>query len=232
MGVLSRVGIFGSVWYLVMLLYYSAMQKLVFAYLRVSPTLRDQGDNSIERQEEIVKEYYEGKDVELVWFIDRFVSAKNIEGRVEFKKLLEAVKDRKPSEIIITKVDRMFRSLRNMIEVNEDHFGETVLISIKERITTDNKTPAGKAFVQMLAVFGELERAIIVERNTSGIRDKTEELKAEGKNWGPTQLVFTKQDKQEILRLWNNGNGLSLRDIAGRYGCSTTPIGKIIHGKR
>jgi len=70
--------------------------------------------------------------------------------------------------LLVYRVDRLSRSVRQLAEIGEnlDHFGVS-LRSATEPF--DTSTAAGKMMLQMLAVFAEFERTTIVERITAGM---------------------------------------------------------------
>jgi DNA invertase Pin-like site-specific DNA recombinase len=70
----------------------------------------------------------------------------------------------------------------------------------------DTTTPAGKAMLGMLAVFGELEAAIIKERVNAGLA----RAKAQGKKLGRPRVADTVEDRIRELR----ASGLGIKAIA------------------
>jgi hypothetical protein len=76
-------------------------------------------------------------------------------------------------------VDRLGRSLQDLLGVlGELHAKGCELYLHQQGI--DTRTPAGKALFQMMGVFAEFERAIMVERVKSGLK----RAKAQGKRLG------------------------------------------------
>ena len=76
-------------------------------------------------------------------------------------------------------MDRLGRSLQDLLGVlGEIHAKGCELYMHQQGI--DTRTPAGKALFQMMGVFAEFERAIIVERVKSGLK----RAKAQGKRLG------------------------------------------------
>jgi len=98
--------------------------------------------------------------------------------------------------LLVYRVDRLSRSVRQLAEIGEnlDHFGVS-LRSATEPF--DTSTAAGKMMLQMLAVFAEFERTTIVERITAGM----ERAASEGR-WivGSTPFGYVRdRDRKQIV---------------------------------
>src|SRR5581483_2210860 len=85
--------------------------------------------------------------------------------RPGLKRLLREVE---PGDVVIVyKLDRMSRSVRDLLNICHDLDGRGVEFrSLNDPI--DTTTALGRCFFQMVAVFAELERSFIVERTTAG----------------------------------------------------------------
>lgn len=87
-------------------------------------------------------------------------------GRRELDDLLSAVL---PGDtIIITRIDRLARSIVDLLTIVDDLKRRGVILKATEQ-TIDPTTPAGRAFLSMLGVFAEFETAIRAERQREGI---------------------------------------------------------------
>jgi DNA invertase Pin-like site-specific DNA recombinase len=93
--------------------------------------------------------------------------------------MLKAVARREVDMVAAWSVDRLGRSLKNLIEVLSDLHAKDVDLYL-HRQGLDTSTPSGRAMFQMMGVFAEFERAIIRERVLSGIA----RAKAEGVTLG------------------------------------------------
>ena len=72
--------------------------------------------------------------------------------------------------LIVWKLDRLGRSLRDLITMLDDLKQRGVKFrSLTEAIDTD--TPTGRAMWQMIGVLAELERSLIAERTRAGVKD-------------------------------------------------------------
>jgi len=79
-----------------------------------------------------------------------------------------AVARREIDMVVAWSVDRLGRSLKNLIEVLSDLHAKGVDLYLHQQ-GLDTSTPSGRAMFQMMGVFAEFERAIIRERVLSGI---------------------------------------------------------------
>ncbi|WP_291732289.1 recombinase family protein [Leisingera sp. F5] len=76
---------------------------------------------------------------------------------------------RRGDSVVVWRLDRLGRTLTGVIETVEEMDRQGVnLVSLHERI--DTKSAMGKAFFRMALIFAELERDLISERTTAGIR--------------------------------------------------------------
>ena len=94
------------------------------------------------------------------------VSGTSIQGRDELNTLLEFL--REGDELVVTRVDRLARSIRDLQNIVYDLNKKGVTISSTEQ-PIDTKTSAGKCFLDMLGVFGEFETNLRKERQMEGI---------------------------------------------------------------
>ena len=94
------------------------------------------------------------------------VSGTSTQGRDELNTLLEFL--REGDELVVTRVDRLARSIRDLQNIVYDLNKKGVTISATEQ-PIDTKTSAGKCFLDMLGVFGEFETNLLKERQMEGI---------------------------------------------------------------
>lgn len=97
--------------------------------------------------------------------------------RPEFLKMLDMAR---PGDVIVVwRLDRLGRSLKDLIEVVNDLAGRGIeLRSLKENI--DTSTPTGKLMFHVIAALAEFERDIISERTQAGL----EAARARGRKGG------------------------------------------------
>ena len=94
------------------------------------------------------------------------VSGTSTQGRDELNTLLEFM--REGDELVVTRIDRLARSVRDLQNIVYDLNKKGVTISATEQ-PIDTKTSAGKCFLDMLGVFGEFETNLRKERQMEGI---------------------------------------------------------------
>ena len=94
------------------------------------------------------------------------VSGTSIQGRDELNILLDFL--REGDELVVTRIDRLARSIRDLQNIVYDLDKRGVTLSATEQ-PIDTRTSAGKCFLDMLGVFGEFETNLRKERQMEGI---------------------------------------------------------------
>lgn len=148
------------------------MKKIkVVVYVRVS-TYKQANNTSIEKQIEIIKEYCKLHGYEIAVIYIEEASAKDIEGREQFKKMYKRFMESEDIEyIIVYKLDRLFRNFLDSIyfwdqlKKANKHF-----ISVQDNINTKDKN--SKIMFLINSLQAEVERENIVLRTTSGMEKK------------------------------------------------------------
>ena len=113
-------------------------------------------------------------------------------------------------------VDRLGRSLKDLIAfLNEMHAAGVELFLFQQAL--DTTTPAGKAMFQMLGVFAEFERSMIVERVRSGLA----KAKANGtKSGNPIGRPRVPEATRQCVRDAYHAGDISMRGLAKRFDLS------------
>src|SRR3990172_3815572 len=154
--------------------------RRVGIYVRVSTD----GQTTVNQQREleVAAKRHAWKVVEV--FRDHGISGKNgREKRPAFDRLLLGV-SRKDFDIVAAwSVDRLGRSLQHLLSFLAELKAKGIDLYLHQQ-GVDTSTPAGRALFQMLGVFAEFERAMIVERIKSGLR----RAKAQGKTLGRARI--------------------------------------------
>ena len=99
------------------------------------------------------------------------VSGTSTQGRDELNTLLEFM--REGDELVITRIDRLARSVRDLQNIVYDLNKRGINISATEQ-PIDTKTSVGKCFLDMLSVFSEFETNLRKERQMEGIEKAKE----------------------------------------------------------
>jgi len=125
--------------------------------------------------------------------------------------------------IVVYKLDRIGRSTAHVATLIQDLTERGIHIqSVGDGL--DSTTPTGKAMLQMLAIFAELERSFIRERTTAGLAA----AKAQGRVGGrPRVADSATARKAQTLR----DSGESVPEIARTLGVSVATIYRLTRAK-
>lgn len=152
-----------------MLLFVSAMwgevMKRVGIYLRVS-TGGQTTDN--QRRELEVVAARSGWEVIGVYEDAGISGAKGRDKRPGFDRLLKDATARKINMIVAWSVDRLGRSLQDLVSFLTDLQALGCHLYLHQQ-ALDTSTPSGRAMFQMCGVFAEFERGMIRERVNAGL---------------------------------------------------------------
>lgn len=137
--------------------------------------------------------------------------------RPELNKLLESARNREIDVIIVFKLDRLFRSLRHMVGTLHE-LSELGVEFVSVRDNIDLTTASGRLMIHLLSAFSEFEAAIIKERVIAGLQN----ARRKGVVLGRKRT----RDESAILSL--RKDGLSIRQICKRLGCSIGSVQRTI----
>lgn len=190
------------------------MNKLAGIYARVS-TNKDQ---TVAQQLAVLEDFCEKADFTIVKeYIDEGISAFK-KNRPAFNELLEDVHKRKINVIVVFRLDRFSRSMKelvNTIDKVKSYGADFISYSEKEFDTT---TSTGKLIFHIIGAIAEFERNLISERT----KLKLSYLKSIGKRLGRP----IKFDLEQILSL--RKNGASLNCIASELNCDKSTVSKAL----
>jgi DNA invertase Pin-like site-specific DNA recombinase len=113
-------------------------------------------------------------------------------------------------------VDRLGRSLKDLLAFLQHLHGAGVELFLYQQ-AVDTTTPAGRAMFQMLGVFAEFERSMIVERVRSGLAKARVKGTKSGKPIGRPRVP--ERTRHEIRQAYMAG-GIGMRSLAERHGVS------------
>jgi DNA invertase Pin-like site-specific DNA recombinase len=191
------------------------MAKRVAIYVRVS-TDGQSTDN--QRQELEAMALRSGWEVARV-FVDHGISgAKGREQRPAFDALCKAVARREVDLVAAWAVDRVGRSLRDLVDFFEELRATGVGLYLHQQ-GLDTTTPAGRAMFGMTAVFAEFERAMIVERVRAGLK----RAKQKGRVGGRPRIAAAVEN--QVRRGLEAGIGK--RKLAVQLGIGTSVVQRI-----
>lgn len=135
----------------------------VAIYVRVSTEQQD-----YDKQLELCKKHCEIHGYDIYKVYSDVYSGKSI-SRPQFNELLRDMRDYKFQAIIVTKLDRIGRSLQHLLSLFDEFNRKGVqFIAVTQNI--DTTSSAGKLQMQILGAFAEFERNLISERTKEGLK--------------------------------------------------------------
>ena len=136
-------------------------------YVRVSTLEQAMEGYSVSVQKEKLQRYAEAQSYDIVdIYSDEGFSGKSLL-RPAVERLINDIKSGKINIVLIYKLDRLSRHVKDVLELVElfEQYKVT-LYSLNENL--DLSSPFGRAALKMSATFSELERETIVERMIMG----------------------------------------------------------------
>ena len=131
---------------------------MIYGYARVSTNGQAKDGNSLERQVQLLKEAGAEKI-----YKDAFTGTKT--DRPELKKILSNLQP--GDKLIVTKLDRMARSVAQGGELIESLLNQGVAVHVLNMGLMDN-TPTGRLIMHIILAIAEFEGDMIVERTQEG----------------------------------------------------------------
>ncbi|MGI1294051.1 recombinase family protein [Enterobacter kobei] len=141
--------------------------------------------------------------------------------RPELQAMLEFV--REGDTVHITKLDRLARNTRHLLEISEYLQCKGVALNILN-IGINTATPTGKLMLTMIGAIATFERELMLERQAEGIAL----AKLKGKYKGRKATARSKA--QEVIELLEKG--LSKPEISRQLGIGITSIYRIVRLNR
>lgn len=206
-------------------------------YIRVSTDEQAEKGHSLDEQLDRIKEFcdYRAKNKNETWeIVDIYKedgkSAKDMKGRPEFTRMINDIYSGKINNIVIYKLDRLTRSVRDLEEVLfilEDK--KCSLMSVTEEINTSNAF--GIFFIRMSTILAQLEIDQTRERTIMGLIGTVKQ----GITIGKTPLGYSRdltnaEPKLRKRLIINEEEAKTIRRIFNLYsqGYSDYSIAKIL----
>jgi|TARA_B110000902_G_C14114068_1_gene515511 DNA invertase Pin-like site-specific DNA recombinase len=190
------------------------MNMRVVKYQRVSTQdqeVENQTD-SIDRQIELLGWTTVGEYKEVM------SGTKSRDTRPQLRKLLQDSRKRKFDRVIVYSMDRLGRSVVDVI--NTIHELEEVGVNIfVVKNSIDTSTSQGKLFSYFINIFSEMERDMIVSRQKESIK----RIREKGGKWGRGNLI-SQEKREQIVQLKHNG--MTYRNICKELSVS---LGSVQH---
>jgi DNA invertase Pin-like site-specific DNA recombinase len=193
--------------------------RRVALYLRVST---DGQSTALRRRELLEASKYRGWTVTEVYEDAGVSGTKGREQRPAFDRLCRDAVRRRFDVIAAWSVDRLGRSLQDLVAFLGDTHGAGVNLYLHQQ-AVDTTTPAGRALFQMMGVFAEFERAMIRDRVKAGL----DAARAKGVRLGAPRKGNNVVASIERAR----AKGLSIRAIADKLGVGIGTVHRVIKGE-
>ncbi len=145
------------------------------------------------------------------------VSSVDVRKRLELERAIDQLRD--GDSLIVTKLDRLARSVPHLLEVLEAIQDKQASLRILD-MNIDTSTPTGKLMLTVLGSVAAFEREIMLERQREGIA----KAKAAGKYKGRKPTAMAKAD--EVKQLQAERIGAS--EIARRVGIGRASVYRIL----
>jgi len=188
----------------------------VALYLRVSTGEQTTANQRLELERVATAK---GWTVTKVYQDEGISGAKGRSARPGFNALCEDATRRKFDVVMAWSVDRISRSLQDLIVFMNDLHAAGVQLYLHQQ-ALDTTTPSGKLMFQLTGAFAEYEREIIRGRVNAGIA----RAKAAGKRWGQKPVDPGKAEQALALRAAGRSSG----KIAKELGVSVRTVWRLL----
>lgn len=192
------------------------------AYVRVSTEQQAEHGVSLEAQQEKLKAYAALYELDLVdVVVDAGASAATLD-RPGLKRALRMLKTGAADALLVVKLDRLTRSVRDLGVLVERFFAGSrwALLSVGEQI--DTRTAAGRLVLNVLASVAQWEREAIGERTSTALQHKAAKgefvggTPAYGSRVGAGGRLEPDEAEQSVIAAARGfrAKGMSLRQVA------------------
>lgn len=171
-------------------------KKIAIGYIRVSTQEQATSGYSLDNQQRVINEECKKNGWELVeTFCDEGVSGATISKRDGMKSLLQYIKLNKVDYVIVYKISRLGRKIKDIVNVAE-YFDkhEVIIRSVEDNF--DTKSMMGKIFLYIGAMFAEVERENIITQVKGGMEQRAREG---GWSGGKPPIGYEIENKKLII---------------------------------
>src|SRR3990167_4730116 len=198
------------------------MSKKVGVYVRVSTEEQAKEGISIDAQIERCRAFCKARGWKLFKiYTDAGYSAGTMD-RPALKDLIGDITENKFSILLVYKIDRFSRKLKDLISILEDLKSKGVnFTSVTEQI--DTTTAMGEAFFQIIGVFAQLERGMVKERVELAFGKKIDSGEVLnraplGYTYQNRKLVIHEEDAKKVSQIFEMWvTGIHYKDIASEF---------------
>jgi len=212
-----------------------AERNRAVGYVRVSTEEQAREGLSLAAQESRIRAYCEAKGWELAGvYRDEGYSGKDL-NRPGIQSLIRDLKADGIDIVVVLKLDRLTRSVRDLGALIEDLFGGVALASVEESL--DSSTANGRMVINLLGTVAQWEREVISERTAFAL-----EYKRKQGQWAAGRIPFgfrigkdgrleEDPEQMKVIRAIKRARrrGRSLREIAKRYGLNVATVHKLVN---
>ena len=183
-------------------------------YARVSTS--DKGQ-STQMQVHELRAYAEAHGLEIYRVYEDEGYSGSTSNRPMLKELIQDVRDGKVTHVLCWRLDRWFRSLKEVVNTLNDLTERgVVFVSLKDGINLESST--GRLMAGLMACFAQFELEVIRERVRSGL----ENAKRKGRIGGRKQRI----DIEHVNSL--RATGLTMQAIADEIGVTRSAVSKTL----
>lgn len=176
---------------------HSMGRRSVVGYVRVSTQMQAQEGVSLDAQRRKIKAYCDLYELDLVEICaDEGASGGSLQ-RPGLQRALSALQCGKATGIVISRLDRLTRSVRDLSELLTDVFSASDLVSVSDNI--DTRTPTGRLILHVLTSVAQWEREVGAARTSEGIRHVA--AVTGGWKWGGEPFGYRYEGRDDAGRL-------------------------------
>jgi DNA invertase Pin-like site-specific DNA recombinase len=138
--------------------------------------------------------------------------------RPALDRILEDARRRRFDVLLVWSCDRLARSTKHFLQcLDELDSCDVQFVSLREAFDTSGAL--GRAFLGIVAVLGEMERALLIERVRSGMA----RARAEGRQIGRARLDV---DREQVVL--DRRSGMSLTRVAKKHNISRASVCRLM----
>jgi DNA invertase Pin-like site-specific DNA recombinase len=199
-------------------------KKVIRAALYARCSTHDKGQDA-ELQLQPLREYCQRRGFEVAGeYVDNGISGTK-DRRPQLDHLMDAARKRQVDIIIVWKLDRFGRSLKQLVTALDELSGLGIgFISYQDNL--DLTTAQGRLMFHIIGAMAEFERELIRERVKAGL----DNARRKGKRLGRKPLPPVDRDK--VVSLFVKDPSLSVRTIAKKVRMSTGLVGRVLQEHR
>jgi DNA invertase Pin-like site-specific DNA recombinase len=188
----------------------------VYLYARVSTNEQGESRNGLEAQIEGGQAIARRLGFDSLEIVEEVQSGAKITNRPLLKETLGLLKADKGSVLVVTKLDRLSRSVRDLCTLLEQSEREGWSLVIGD-LGVDTTTPSGRLQAHMLASVAEFQRRRIAEATKEGLAS----VKSRGVKLGRPVQISSEVVEQVVAMRYESR--LTFREIANRLNENGVP---------